>query len=165
MGVLSFVKLIPSLLMNKLSSVFLAADAVSNSLFDFGTLFTNLLTKLAQLMYFSCKWAMYLIDVMYFYILQLAGVTMDTSSLASMTSADADMVFNFLINNTKLVTQIIRNFIAIAIIIIIVCAIIAIIKNNMSSLSDKSGGTKVNTVVKSMLKAFFFIIITMEMIM
>ena len=160
MGILSFVKLMPSLLMNKLSSVFLAADAVSNSLFDFGTLLTNLLTKLAQFFYFSTKWAMYLIDVMYFYILQLAGVTMDTSSLSAMTSADSDMVFNFLINNGKMVSQIIRNFIGIAIIIIIVCAIIAIIKNNISSLGDKSGGTKVNTVVKSMMKAFFFIIIT-----
>ena len=70
---------------------------------------------------------MYIVDVMYFYILQLAGVSMDTSSLKAMTSGDSDMIFNFLINNEELVSQILRNFTALAIIMIIVTAIIAII--------------------------------------
>ena len=137
MGILSQIQLIPNLLMNLGSSSFVAADAVTGSLFDFGALVSNLWTILMQLIYFSCKWVMYLVDVMYFYILQLAGVTMDTSSLEAMTSADADMVFNFLLSNKELVGQILRNFIGLAIIMIIVTAIIAIIKQQFASLKEK----------------------------
>ena len=80
---------------------------------------------------------MYLVVVMYFYILQLAGVSMDTSSLKAMTSGDSDMIFNFLINNEEMVSQILRNFTALAIIMIIVTAIIAIIKQQFASLKEK----------------------------
>ena len=100
MGFVNQLSVLPNILMNKFSSIFLAADAVSNSSFDLMTLFSNLIAQLVQLFYFSCKWALYLIDVMYFYILQLAGVTIDTSSLEAMTSTESDMIFNFLINTT-----------------------------------------------------------------
>lgn len=163
MGILNQIKFIPNLLMSACSSSFVAADAVTGSLFDFGALVSNLWTLLMQLVYFSCKWGMYIVDVMYFYILQLAGVSMDTSSLKAITSGDSDMVFNFLINNEELVGQILRNFTALAIILIIVTAIIAIIKQQFASLKEKDiKKAKVNTgsIFRSMGKSLVLIVIT-----
>ena len=132
MNFVSRISALPNLLMNKFSSVFLASDYVSSFL-DTDTLFTRILRWILQLFYFAAKWMMYMIDVMYFYLLQLVGITTDTTIF---DSSRTDPTFRLLIDNKEEVTRIIKNFLAIAIIIIIVTAIIALIKQQAQSFKN-----------------------------
>ena len=117
MNFVSNISAIPNLLMNKFSSVFLASsDGYVASFLDSDTLFTRIFRWILQLFYFATKWMMYMIDVMYFYLLQLVGITTDTTVF---DSPRTDPTFKLLIDNKEEVTRIIKNFLAIAIIIII----------------------------------------------
>ncbi len=160
MNFVSNISAIPNLLMNKFSSVFLASsDGYVASFLDSDTLFTRIFRVVLQLFYFATKWMMYMIDVMYFYLLQLVGITTDTTVF---DSPRTDPTFKLLIDNKEEVTRIIKNFLAIAIVIIIVTAIIALIKQQSQALKEGSKAKKNPTgdVMKSMFKSVLLLILT-----
>lgn len=149
---------LPNLLMNNFSSVFLASGEVTASFLNSDNLFTRLLRVLLQFFYFATKWLMYMIDVIYFYILQLVGVSSDATIF---DSARTDPTFRMLIDNKEEVTTYIKNFVAIALILIIVTAIIAIIKLQAQAMRDsKTKKTPTSDVLKSMFKSVLLIILT-----
>jgi hypothetical protein len=74
---------LPNLLMNNFSSVFLASGEVTASFLESDNFLTRLLRVVLQFFYFATKWLMYMIDVIYFYVLQLVGVGSDTTILHS----------------------------------------------------------------------------------
>ena len=131
MNFVSKITSLPNLLMNNFSSVFLASGEVTASFLDSDNLLTRLLRVVLQFFYFATKWLMYMIDVMYFYILQLVGVTTDTTIF---DSSRTDPTFRMLIDNKEEVTTYIKNFAAIAILLIIITAIIAIIIKQTTSI-------------------------------
>lgn len=146
-----------SLLVNQSSSVF-TASTILGSLASTDNLLTRVLGVLMQMMYFASKWVMYMVDVIYFYILQLAGVSADTSIF---DSPNSDMTFNLLISNKDTVVVIIKNFIAIAIVLILVTAVMAIIKQQSQAFKDKKAKkSPTGDVMKSVLKSFLLIILT-----
>lgn len=157
MNIFSQIKILPSLLMNNSSSIFLASDNVIASFLSSDNLFTRIARVFLQILYFSCKWIMYVVDVIYFYILQLAGVSADTSIFDSNSS---DMTFKLLIDNKDTVTTMLKNFIAIAIILILVTAIIAIIKQQASSLKSGGKGNPSSDTMRSVFKSVLLIILT-----
>ena len=159
MNFVSNISAIPNLLMNKFSSVFLASsDGYVASFLDSDTLFTRIFRWILQLFYFATKWMMYMIDVMYFYLLQLVGITTDTTVF---DSPRTDPTFKLLIDNKEEVTRIIKNFLAIAIIIIIVTAIIALIRQQAQAFKNsKSKKNPTVDVMKSMLKSVLLLILT-----
>lgn len=142
--------------MNKFSSVFLSSNVITSFL-SADNLLTRLLKSFLQILYFSCKWIMYIVDVIYFYVLQLAGVSADTSIFDSSSS---DMTLKLLIDNKELVTTIIKNFIGIAIVLILVTAIIAIIKQQASALKSPGKGGNSGDVLRSVFKSLLLIILT-----
>lgn len=149
---------LPNLLMNNFSSVFLASGEVTASFLNSDNLLTRLLRVVLQFFYFATKWLMYMIDVIYFYILQLVGVGSDTTIF---DSARTDPTFRMLIDNKEEVTTYIKNFVAIALILIIVTAIIAIIKLQGQAMRDsKTKKTPTGDVLKSMFKSVLLIILT-----
>lgn len=157
MNIFSQVKILPSL-MNKFSSVFLASDDFIKSFLSADNFLTRLLKLLGQLIYFACKWIMYVVDVIYYYVLELAGVSADTSIF---DSASSDMTFKMLIENKESVTTFIKNFIGIAIVIILVTAIIAIIKQQSTAFKDKKARKNpAGDVIKSVLKSLLLIVLT-----
>ena len=158
MNIFSQIKILPEFLMNTYSSVFLASDNVITSMLSADNLITRLLKVLLQLFYFASKWVMYMVDVIYFYIMQLAGISVDTSIF---DSAQSDATFKLLIDNKDMVTTIIKNFIVIAIILIIVTAVIAIIRQQSLALKEKKAKKgQTEAVLKSVFKSVLLIILT-----
>lgn len=158
MNLVSKMAEIPNLLMNKFSSVFLASDSYVASFLETDTLFTRIIRAVLQLFYFATKWMMYMIDVMYFYLLQLVGITTDTTVF---DSSRTDPTFRLLIDNKEEVTRIIKNFLAIAIIIIIVTAIVALIRQQAQAFKNsKPKKNPTADVLKSMLKSVLLLILT-----
>lgn len=157
MNIFSQIKISPSLLMNKFSSVFLASDNVITTFLESDNFITRLLRAFLQIFYFACKWVMYVVDVIYFYVLELAGVGSDTSVF---DAANSDLTFKLLLDNKELVTTIVRNFIAIAIVLILVAAIVAIIKQQSNSLKESGGGEKTSDVLRRTFKSVMLIILT-----
>lgn len=157
MNIFSQIKVMPSMLMNKFSSVLAAEDAFAS--FMAGDNFvTRILRIFLQILYFASKWVMYMVDVIYFYILQLAGVSADTSVF---DSASTDMTFRMLIDNKELVTTIIKNFIAIAVVLVLVTAIIALIKQQATAFkSKKAKKNPTGDVLKGVFKSFLLLILT-----
>lgn len=156
MNIFSQIKILPSLLMNKSSSVFLASNIVTSFL-STDNLVTRFIRVVCQLLYFSAKWIMYIVDVIYFYVLQLAGVGVDTSIF---DSASSDMTFNLLISNKEIVTTIIKNLIGIAVVLILVTAIIAIIKQQANALKNGAKKNASKETLKKVFKSTLLIIIT-----
>ena len=115
MGFIGNANLIPQILMKISSSNFLGA---SSALAKFGeniwSFAQTVIGFIMELLYFVCKWAMYFVDIIFFYIKQLAGMEMDTTSLETMVSADSDIVFNMMINNSDVYTSIIKALIGLA---------------------------------------------------
>lgn len=134
--------------MNKSSSAFLLSDNVITSMLSADNFLTRLIKVLLQVLYFACKWLMYIVDVIYFYVMQLVGVSVDTTIFDSLNS---DMTMKLLLDNKDIVIKIIKNFIAIALIIILVTSIIAIIKQQYESM--KEGASKNNPAKDTMGKA------------
>lgn len=157
MNIFSQIKISPSLLMNKFSSVFLASDNVITTFLDSDNFITRLLRSFLQIFYFACKWVMYVVDVIYFYVLELAGVGSDTSAF---DAANSDLTFKLLLDNKEIVTTIVRNFIAIAIVLILVAAIIAIIKQQSNALKESGGKEKTSDVLRRTFKSVMLIILT-----
>lgn len=158
MNMINKLSSLSNLLMNKYSSVFLASDAFKESFLDADNLLTRCLRAFLQFFYFACKWLMYMVDVIYFYILQLVGVSSDTSIFDSSRS---DPAFRLLIDNKEEVTSFIKSFAAIAIILIIVTAVIAIIKMQAQALKDsKPKKSPTSDVLKSIVKSVILIIVT-----
>lgn len=158
MNILNHIMSLPNFLMNNNSSAFLASDSFISSLLSADNILTRVLRAVLQLLYFACKWIMYMVDVIYFYILQLAGVSADTSII---DSANSDMTFKLLIDNKETVTTIIRNFIAIAIVLILVTAIIAIIKTQADAFKDKKAKKNPSgDVLKRVFKSFLMLVLT-----
>lgn len=148
---------LPNLLMNKFSSVFLAASA-SPTFTDTDSFLTRIFGIFTQIFYFAAKWLMYLVDVMYFYVLQLVGVGSDTTIF---DSSRTDPTFRLLIDNKEIVTTIIKNFIGIALVLIIVTAIVSLIRQQAQAMKEaKANKNQTNTVLKSMLKSVVLLIIT-----
>ena len=158
MNILSQIQMLPSLLMNNNSSVFLASESMVLSFLSADNIVTRLLRLLGQLAYFASKWVMYMVDVIYFYILQLAGVNVETTII---DSARSDMTFSLLMDNSEMVTDIIKSLIVIAIVLIIVTSIIAIIKMQASALKEKKAKKNpTGDVMRSALKAIVLIALT-----
>lgn len=158
MNILSQVKILPSLLMNNNSSVFLASESMVLSFLSADNIVTRFLRLMGQLAYFASKWVMYMVDVIYFYILQLAGVGVETTII---DSARSDMTFSLLLDNSEMVTDIIKSLIVIAIVLIIVTAVIAIIKLQSTALKDKKAKKNpTGDVMRSVLKSVVLIALT-----
>ena len=112
-------------LMKVISSVsFVAAESgdsdKSTFLMTIGSILNTILTFMAQIVYFVAKWVLYFTDIMFFYIKQLVGLNMDTTSLNKMISKESDIALNFLLSNSSLLTQIVRALIGLAVIMIII---------------------------------------------
>lgn len=158
MNVLSQLKLFSNVLMNNSSSVFLASDSVILTMFSSDNVLTRILRLIGQLLYFVSKWMLYMVDVIYFYVMQLAGISVDTSVI---DSAKTDMTFSLLLDNKDKVTQVIRNFIVIALILVIVTAVIAIIKQQATSLKDKKAkNNPTGEVMRGVAKAVVLLFLT-----
>jgi len=114
---------------------------------------------LARLVYAVCKWLFYLIDIIFFYIRQLTGLNVDTSSLSSMASGETDLVFNMLYTNSNLVTQILKQLTGLAIVVMVILSIVAIIKTHYDTMNTGAPGDN-KKVLKNILKALTFILIT-----
>ncbi len=127
---------------------------------SFGAKFGEwLITLLANLVYTVCKWVLYLLDVVFLYVRQLSGAGVDTSSLASLTSGESDMVFNMLFTNSQLVTQLLRQLTGLTLVVIIVITIIAIIKTQFDAIKTNSPGDN-GAIIKRTFKSILLIIIT-----
>lgn len=158
MNFVSKVAELPNLLMNNFSSVFLASDSYVSSFLNTDTLLTRIIRVVLQLFYFATKWMMYMIDVMYFYLLQLVGITADTTVF---DSSRTDPTFRLLIDNKEEVTRIIKNFLAIAIVIIIITAIVALIKQQAQAFKNsKPKKNPTADVMKSVMKSVLLLIMT-----
>lgn len=158
MNFLSQIKSFPSMLMNNFSSAFLASDGSLESLLQADNILTRIIRAILQLIYFSCKWIMYIVDVIYYYILQLAGVSVDTSIF---DSARSDMTFRMILDNRETVTTIVKNFIAISIILMLVMAVIAIIKLQAVAVKEKKARKSPTLdVVKSVFKSVLMLVLT-----
>lgn len=158
MNIFSQFKILPNLLMNNYSSAFLASDSFISSLLSADNIFTRIIRFVLQLLYFACKWIMYIVDVIYFYVMQLAGVTVDTSIFDSMST---DFTLKLLIDNKDLVTKIVKNFIVIAIIIMLVTAIIAIIKQQAAAMKEgQANGSPAKKAMQNVLKSIMLMILT-----
>ena len=147
-------------LMKNASSVLLAGTLDGNTfLMSITNIVMSIITFICQLLYTIAKWALYFVDVLFFYIRQLSGMNTDTSSINRLISKDSDMVFNFLLSNNDIVTRIIKNLLALSAILIIVFSIIAIIKNQFDSL--KTGkASSVNDVLKTTIKSILLMFVT-----
>lgn len=149
---------VTNLMMKITSSSFICGDLDS-----FGSVVSTIVNRvfgmLSQLLYFVCKWLLYLVDIVYFYIMQLCGLEMDLSSLNSAVSKDSDMVFNLLLSNSRQTTTIVRALIGLALALIIVFTIVAIIKSQLTSLKDNKP-TDVKGSVKTAFKALILILVT-----
>lgn len=153
---------ISSLMMNSNSSVFLGADTdpgSATSIMSILSFANGLISFLGEVLYSITKWVLYFVDILFFYIQQLAGLNMDTTSLNKMISKDADMVFNFLLSNSDMIVQIVKNLIVFSVILLIVFTIFTIIKNQFDSLkTDKS--KSVADVMKTTIKSILLMLIT-----
>lgn len=149
-----------NLMMKLTSSNFVCASGAGSSfLANTDNIATRLVGMIMQLLYFVCKWILYLVDIVFFYIRQLCGLEMDLSSLDSAISKDSDMVFNLLISNRTTTTRIVRSLIGLALALIIVFTIIAIIKSQLTSLkTDKP--TDVKGAMKTAFKSLILILVT-----
>ena len=157
MNMISALRLLPEIAMNGSSSVFLAENVALSAIPE-GSFIYKIFSVAVQIFYFACKWLMYFVDIIYFYILELAGISADTS-VFDMTSSD--MTFRVLLKNKTTVSTVVKNMLAIAIILILVTAIMAIIKQQKEAFQQKKANKgAVGEVVKSMSKAFMLLILT-----
>ncbi len=149
---------VTKLMMKLTSSSFICESSDS---FDtiVSTIINRLFGVISQLLYFVCKWLLYLVDIVYFYIMQLCGLEMDLSSLNSAISKDSDMVFNLLLSNSHQTSAIVRALIGIAIALIIVFTIVAIIKGQFNLLK-KDEPTYIKDSMRTAFKSFILILIT-----
>ncbi len=148
-----------SKIMMKMSSSISASNAfvLAKSASDgFGDV---IITFLCRAIYTICKWIMYFLDIIFFYIRQISGMNTDTSSLEALTSGESDMVFKLLTSNSNLVTQIIRQLVGLAIIVIIVLTIISLIKTQYQALRDNKPGDNKKVILDG-LKSLLLIVIT-----
>ncbi len=160
MGVTNMIQGVPNFLMKLCSSVsFLAEKAEGNIAFSILNLATRIFSFIGEVLYAVSKWILYFVDILFFYIQQLAGMNMDTSSLSSLMSKDSDIVFNFMLSNSATITQIIRALLGISLILIIVFTIVAIIKGQYESL-QKGKPVAVHESIMSSLKAILLMFLT-----
>ena len=149
-------------MMNQNSSVFMAASTdpgSATSTFSILSIANGLISFLGEVLYAVTKWILYFVDILFFYMQQMAGLNMDTSSLNRAVSKDSDMVFNFLLSNSTMISKIVRALIAMAIILIIVFTIFAIIKKQFDSMkTGKAEDPK--TVLLSSFKSILLLFIT-----
>lgn len=152
--------ILTNLMMKLTSSNFVCASGAGSSfLTNTDNIATRIVGMIMQLLYFVCKWILYLVDIVFFYIRQLCGLEMDLSSLDAAISKDSDMVFNLLISNRTTTTRIVRSLIGLALLLIIVFTIIAIIKSQLTSLkTDKP--TDVKGAMKTAFKSLILILVT-----
>lgn len=135
------------------SSVFLAAGVgISN-------IFMNIIEFVLGLVYAIVKWILYLVDIVFSYVQQLAGLNMRWDSLDALFSGDTDMVFNLLWSAKDTVVPIVRMLIVIAIVLIVVFSIISIAKTSFESLKG-TGQNQTASVLKTTFKAFVLMLLT-----
>ena len=131
---LSSISKIGSALMSKASSFshannFLAAvnpDTFVNRVVGF----------FGEIIYFVSKWILYIVDILFFYVQELCGLNIDTSSLQSMLDPNSDLLFRFLVANKNDILNVIRGLIGIGAIVIIVFTIIAIVRKQFQMMSE-----------------------------
>ncbi len=161
MGLTSLISNVPTFMMNLSSSIFssgstvnfLSAASSSESFMD------TLFIFLAKLGYFSAKWMLYLLDILFSYIQQLCGLNMSFESLEKMVSKESDFVFNLLLTARDTITPIIRNLIGLAVALIIFFAILAVIRNIFNS-SKNGGPADLKSVARDSIRALVLLIIT-----
>ena len=119
----------------------------------------SILSLFLKLIYFICKWIMYFLDIIFFYIKQISGMTVDTSSLESLASGETDMVFKMLTVNSNLIVQIIRQLIGVGLIVIIVLTIIAVIKTQYDAFIKNSPASN-SKAMMNLAKSLILIIVT-----
>ncbi len=137
------------------SSVFLAAGIGTGA----SNFFASIVNWFIGLIYGVFKWILYLVDIIFSYVQQLAGMNMRWDSLESVFSGDSDMVFNLLWSSRDVVLPIVRALVVIAIVLIIFFSIVAIVKTSFESLRG-NGQNQVLTVLKTTFKSFMLMILT-----
>ena len=150
-GVTSFI----SSLVNAGSSVFSRFVCAQSGY----ALVQTILNFIFGLLYNVAKYLLYMVDLIFSYIQKLAGLDMAMDSLEGMLSPDSDIVFNFLVSGSDLVTAILRNLIVLAIVVIIIFAIVGIIKGQYDAMKKNSAASPFDT-LKSMFKAFILLLVT-----
>ena len=131
---------ISSLMMNSNSSVFLGAETdpgAATSILSILSFANGFISFIGEVLYSITKWVLYFVDILFFYIQQLAGLNMDTTSLSKMISKDSDMVFNFLLSNSDMIVTIVKNLIVFSIILLLILTIFSIIKNQFDTLKTE----------------------------
>ena len=106
-----------------------------------------------------CTWVLSVIDFLFVVVRQLCGINTDFSSLENVEKND--IVLQFI--TSKGIATIMRNIVAIAVVLILLFGIIAIIKSEYSAVQDlKSTGEIKNDksgIIKSILQSFALIIL------
>lgn len=150
--------LLSSIMMKVSSSISPCKNLILSSSFaeNIGNVVINFLCRL---IYLVCKWILYVLDILFFYIRQISGMNVDTSSLDALSSGDSDLVFKLINENSSLIRQIIRQLVGLAIVVIIILAIIAIIKTQYEAVRDGKAGDN-NQIISNTLKSLLMLIIT-----
>jgi len=159
--VVNMINNMPQAFMNFVSSIFPVGANASNYVgaASVATGFSKFINILAEIFYFVCKWMLYVVDVLFSYIQQLAGLDMKYDSLESLVSEDSDMVFNLLLSNKSNLVIIIKNLLALAVVLIILFSIIAVIKGQFEAVHSGKA-TSVSSVLKNTLKSFALLLVT-----
>ena len=115
---------------------------------------------LGELIYFVIKWMLYLVDIIFFYMQELCGLNIDTTSLETLISRDSDMVFKFLLSDTIDIARIVRQLIGMAIVLIIVFTVIAIIRNQYNAIKSGQADGGPMPVLRTAFKALLVMVVT-----
>lgn len=161
MGITGATVNIASQTMNIISSIFSRGTNVASymSALSLSKIVLWIINLLSAFFYFVCKWLLFIVDVIFSYVQQLAGLNMNFNSLQSLVSKDSDIVFNLLFSNSNMVTKIIRDLIVIALVLIIVFSIFAVIKTQFDSVKNGKAESSLK-VLKSTFKAILLLILT-----
>lgn len=144
----------------KLTSSISSCDSSLVLAQSFGDKFGNMIISFfANLIYVVCKWLLYFLDIIFFYIRQISGADVDTSSLTALSSGESDMVFKMLLTDPKSVSLLIRQLVGIVLVVIIIITIIAVIKSHYDAIRDNTPGDNA-AILKRTLKSILLIVIT-----
>ncbi len=159
-------------ILNFISAIFSGAMNSSSGLFLFNftgllygkytnpeAIFNTIINFAVAIIYTVFKWILLVIDIIFSYIQQLAGITTNFNSLESIFSGESDLVFNLFYSSKNVVIPIIKTLVILGIIVIILLSIFAIIRSSLKSL-DGGGKNQTIDVVKKMLKSFLLMILT-----
>lgn len=159
MSVINSITKLPTIMMKIASSIFSGGSNFICGAAGFSNFIDAVFNLITKLLYFVSKWMLFVLDILFSFIRQLAGLEMKYDSLETMVSKESDFVFNLLFTASEKVTPIIKNLIGLVIALILFFAILAVIKTSFESFKNKSPAD-VKGVFAKTIRAFALLIIT-----